>query len=270
MQKKLAILLILLNFSSHAQEKWVLQWQLKMDSTAIWDTDPLNQSYIYQKQVIQKISSTGKLMLEESNKSYGNTEKIDAQNSLKIAFFSENQQRICFLDNALALQQNCLNLSDLDVNLGTAMSASGQTDRIWIYDEPNQRIELITLRNNQGQVIQNINRLLNFGIIIDIQEINNNLYVFDNKNQVAWLDQYGNFIDAISLPENAAVYPIISYFLIANNKTISAFDPMTETQQDFFMGDLLLDSPILKFKTNADLIFIQTKLSLYCFMVEKT
>lgn len=250
------------------QEKWVLLWKTNMDSTAIWDTDGLSQCYVFQRQNIQKLSASGKLMLEESNKSYGDIEKIDALNPLKIAFFSESQQRICFLDNALALQQNCINLSDLDVNLGTTISSSGQTDRIWIYDEPNQRIELVTLRNNQSQIIQNINRLLGFDHIINIQEINNLLYVFDDKHQIAWLDQYGNFIDALTLPSFGAAYPIQDYILFSEDKKIQAIHTVTEDKQLFFDQDLI-DSSIIKFKTFANLIFIQTKTTLYCFTLKK-
>jgi hypothetical protein len=250
-----------------AQETWVQQWKIAMDSSSIWDIDPLNQTYIFQQQNIQKLNSVGKVILAESNKSYGNTEKIDAQNSLKIAFFSESQQRICFLDNALALQQNCINLSDLDINLGTAVSASGQTDRIWIYDEPSQLIELVTLRTNQGQLIQNINRLLGFKNISEIQEINNKLYIFGNDFQVAWLDQYGNFIDAITLPQNKGVYPLETTFLYAQGKKILAFNPVDETSLSFFDGTTLLDSPIRKLKVNTDLLFIQTSTSYYCFKI---
>ena len=91
--------------SGFSQQTWKELWHLELDSTAIWDIDPMHQSIVYQNQSIQKRDAKGQLMLQESIKSLGNIQKIDAQNPLKIALFSEDQQSICFLDNALARVQ---------------------------------------------------------------------------------------------------------------------------------------------------------------------
>ena len=220
---------------------------MELDSTAIWDVDPIHQSIIYQNQNIQKRDAKGQIMLQESIKSLGNIQKIDAQNSLKIALFSEDQQSICFLDNALALQGDCIYLSDLNISLAASMSASIQTDRIWVYDEPNSKIELITLRNGQGQQIQNVKGLLNMKSIVNMQEIDNRLFLFDTENQVAWFDQFGNFIDVATLTQTV--------------------DLNSEFVSFFFAGDALLDSKVLKMKVSGERLYIQTQKTLYCFKI---
>lgn len=267
MHKLLVIFYFIGTFVGHTQQNWKEIWKIPLDSTAIWDIDILNQSIVFQNQTIQKRDPSGKLVLQESFKSIGNIKKIDAQNPLKIAFFSEDQQRICFLDNALALQNNCLNLNDLDVSMGTSMSNSMQTDRLWIYDEPNSRIELITLRNGQGQQVQNVSGLLNLKTIINIQEIDNRLFVFDEINQVAWFDLFGNLIDLAVLPVGYAVYPINKHFLVAAEKQISSFDYQEELFAPFFEGENRLDSSIKRIKVSGDRLYIQTLETLYCFQI---
>lgn len=250
-----------------SQQSWKELWHLELDSTAIWDIDPIHQSIIYQNQNIQKRDAKGQIMLQESIKSLGNIQKIDAQNPLKIALFSEDQQSICFLDNALALQGDCIYLSDLNVSLAASMSASIQTDRIWIYDEPNSKLELITLRNGQGQQVQNVKGLLNMKAIVNMQEIDNRLFLFDEDNQVAWFDQFGNFIDVAILTPKKPIYPIQDYFLIAEGKNIQTVDLNSEFVAFFFAGDHLLDSKILKMEVSGDRLYIQTQKMLYCFKI---
>lgn len=260
-------LILLIPIWGHTQQTWKELWHFDIDSTAIWDIDPMHQSIIYQNQNIQKRDAKGQIMLQESIKSLGNIQKIDAQNPLKIVLFSEDQQSVCFLDNALALQGDCIYLSDLNVSLASSVSASIQTDRIWIYDEPNSKIELITLRNGQGQLVQNVKGLLNMKSIVNIQEIDNRLFLFDEENQVAWFDQFGNFIDVATLPPNKPVYPIQDYFLIADGKNIQALNIDAEPVSVFFLGDSLLDSPILKMEVSGERLYIQTQKRLYCYRI---
>lgn len=250
-----------------SQQAWKELWHLELDSTAIWDIDPMHQSIIYQNQSIQKRDAKGQIMMQESIKSLGNIQKIDAQNPLKIALFSEDQQSICFLDNALALQGECINLSDLNISLAASMSASIQTDRIWIYDEPNSILELITLRDGQGQQVQNVKGLLNMKSIVNMQEIDNRLYLFDEENQVAWFDQFGNFMDVATLTPYKPIYPIQDYFLIAEGKNIQTVDINSKFVSFFFTGDAVLDSKVLKMEVSGDRLYVQTEKMLYCFKI---
>jgi hypothetical protein len=267
MYRLLFSFLLLLPIWGHSQQAWKELWHLDLDSTAIWDIDPIHQSIIYQNQNIQKRDAKGVIMLQESIKSLGNIQKIDAQNPLKIVLFSEDQQSVCFLDNALALQGDCIYLSDLNVSLAASVSASIQTDRIWIYDEPNSKIELITLRNGQDQLVQNVKGLLNMKSIVNIQEIDNRLYLFDEINQVAWFDQFGNFIDVATLTPYKPIYPIQDYFLIAEGKNIQTVNLDSEFVSFFFAGDALLDSKILKMEVSGDRLYIQTQKMLYCYRI---
>lgn len=259
------LLMCCLSLASYGQDNWKQVWSVTMDSTAVWDIDNLRNCYVYMNQTIKKIDTQGKTVLQESYKSLGEITKIDAQNPLKIACFSEGQQRICFLDNALALQNTCLDLNELHVALASSFSASLQTDRIWIYDEPNSQLLLVTIRTGQSQQSQNVKGLLALSTIMDIQEDDNRLFLFDDNNQVAWFDQFGNFMDYVQLPAGQVVYPYKNSFLVAQGNTIYAYDRQGKQGEIVFQGNEENTAMPIKIRINSDLLFVQTTHSLTCY-----
>lgn len=259
-----------INFTGFSQKNWQMQWSVPIDSNAVWDIDNIRYCYIFTNQTFRKIDVNGKTILQESYKSLGDITKIDAQNPLKIACFSEGQQSICFLDNALAVQNDCVDLNDLNVDLATGFSASLQTDRIWVYDEPNSKLLIITLRTGQSQVSQNVKSLLELGIVTDIQEIDNRLFLFDDHNQVAWFDMYGNFMDYTQLPESAFIYPLKNNFLVGNQREIIAYDVNGQKIELFWKDPTPGTEFIRKIKIEGDCLYVQTKSTLTCYrLIEK-
>lgn len=267
--KVISICFFIASFTATGQMKTELLWASKLDSTAVWDVDNIRYCYVYANQTIRKIDTQGKTILQESYKSLGEITKIDAQNPLKIACFSEGQQKICFLDNALAKQNDCVDATDLGAELVTCFSASVQTDRVWLYDEPMSKLILVTLRTNQGQLSQNIKGLLAIGNVTDIREIDNRLYVFDDKNQVLWFDNYGNFIDYVNLPNTQFIYPLNDYFIAVSGDQLQVYDQQ-ENQISSFLGfESSLTSSILRIKIVGDFLFIQTKTELRCYRISE-
>ena len=244
-----------------------LIWQIPVDTDAIWDVDNIRYCYVYSNQNIRKIDPSGRTLLQASYKSLGDISKIDAQNPLKIAFFSEGQQKVCFMDNALALQNDCLDMSDLGAELVSAYSSSVQTDRIWIYDEPQSRLMLVTLRNNQSQLSQNVKSILDLGIVQNIQESENRLFVFDDKNQVLWFDLYGNFMDYVVIPNAEYIYPVGNHFLAVEGNVLNAYNIDGELTEKLTRFDLKNDKKILKLSINSDFLFLQTSTSLSCYQL---
>lgn len=254
-----------LAYQGYSQSSWKQVWKIPMDSNAVWDIDNLRYCYVYSNQSFKKIDQQGKIILQESYKSFGEITKIDAKNPLKIACFSEGQQRICFLDNALAQQNDCVELNDLGIELSAAFSASLQTDRVWIYDEPNSKLLLVTLRTGQSQQSQNIKGLLELATIEDMQEIDNRLYVFDANNQVVWFDQFGNFMDYVQLPASKLVYPFNQLLLIEEENQIVVYDLNGVKQEIFWSNDIENTESPVKIRINSDLLFVQTQHSLICY-----
>ena len=225
--------MLCLSFSLRAQQSWKQVWATPVDSTAVWDVDQAGNTYLVNKQTISKLDTVGKQLLTQSTKSMGTIAKIDASNWMKIAIFSEDQQRICYLDNALALQPGCIDLTELGVNLAQHFSTSAQTDRIWIYDQLNSELQLITIRNSQRQIIQNLAALVDLGTVLQLTEFQNKLYLFDNRGQVITLDNFGSFLSARSISATH-VQPFSTGFLASDKQFIRFSDEETEKLTPFF------------------------------------
>lgn len=261
----LCILFISSLIGCFAQKKWEFQFSIPLDSTSIWEVDGSNNAYVISENLIKKYDIKGKLWGQQSIKSIGTIEKIDARNPLKIVVFSEDQQRICYLDNALAVQKECIELNDYDVQLATTFSSSIQTDRVWIYDQLNSEIQLITLRNSQKQSIQNIKGLVDLGEITELIEYNNELFIVDTANQIARFDNFGNFIDVVSIPTKGTIKPADDFYMCNSDYSILLYGYDGLEKEVFFMDNGKLTSTITDFQYTGTRLYISTLTEIYCF-----
>lgn len=269
MRNCFTIVLMLLVFSAKAQQpSWKLLWQLPIDSTSIWDIDEAMNLYVVNSTSISKYSNKGQKLVGESIKSVGAIEKVDAGNAMKPAIFSENQQQICFLDNALALQ-NCIDLSEIEIELAGTFCTSVQTDRIWIYDQLNSQLRLQTLRTNQSQVIQNLKGITGLKEVDYLTEFNNQLFLGDRSNHVVILDNFGSLISEIEIPDHQAFQPFSEGLLIATKTGITAHDFQMKTAIPFFENSTISLAEITGFKYSNYQLVVATKSQIYCLQLVK-
>lgn len=263
MYKLALFFLLLFRLPLSAQEPFALVWSKPVSEDAAWDTDPAGNTYIVDRQTIVKIDSTGKQVLTQSTKSFGTVSKIDASNWLKIALFSEDQQQVCYLDNALGQQSDCIDLSALGVNLAQHFATSGQTDRIWIFDQLNSELQLITIRTNQRQIVQNLRSVADIGNVLQLTEFRNTLYLLDDRGQVILFDNFGTFTGSFQL-HGTWLQPLSAGLLLADGHTIRFHHTDNDSEQDFFTG--IPGGPhILRFQLIGKQLFVSTKNTLYCF-----
>ncbi|ASS50121.1 MAG: hypothetical protein A3D31_11165 [Candidatus Fluviicola riflensis] len=262
MYKLILFLALCFSFSSKAQQSWKQVWTAPIDSTAVWDVDQAGNAYLVDKQTISKLDTAGKQLLTQSTKSMGTIAKIDASNWMKIAIFSEDQQRICYLDNALAFQPGCIDLAEFGVNLAQHFSTSAQTDRIWIYDQLNSELQLITIRNSQRQIVQNLASLVDLGTVLQLIEFQNKLYLFDNRGQVITLDNFGSFLSAQTVA-GTHIQPFATGFLASDKQFIRFSDEETELLTPFF--ELVSGEEIKWFCFVGKRLFVSTATQLISF-----
>jgi hypothetical protein len=251
-----------------SQSNWRLNWSIATDSVYTWDVDPAKNTYLIQGSHIQKYNAQAIKQQEQSIKAIGTIQKIDAKNVLKIAVFSEDQQRICFLDNALAPQGPCIELIDQGIQLAQTFVYSNQIDRVWVFDEINAELKLITTQNSQAQLIQNIRDLVNIQQIQSLFELNNELFLIDTAGTVVRLDNFGSLISSIQLPFSTTKGIQISdngYLITGENNQIYFISFDGDEKQLFFDGVLLNPSVIQSFKLVGKTLFIGTSNGLYCF-----
>ena len=99
-----------------------------------------------------------------SNKTLGNINYLDVNNTLRpILFFKENA-RIVVTDNTLSAQQNSYSLEDLDLYQAQLIATSLVDNGIWIYDQElfqlikvNKEFERIYESGNLEQILQKDN-----------------------------------------------------------------------------------------------------------------
>lgn len=247
---------------SMAQEpNWRKLWALSSDSTTIWDADETGNLYVVQGNDISKFGQDGKLVVSQSIRSMGSIQKVDAENSLKPTLFSEDQQQVCFLDNVLALQ-NCIDLSDQEIQLASQFSSSVQTDRFWIYDQSNSQLILITARNAQQQRIQNLKGITAFDEPLSLEEYNNQLYIIDRTQKLLVLDNFGNLLHTWELPKNQDAHPLGEGILLAIENQLFAYAPMSQELLPFFTQH---QQQILSFHFSGNRLFVQDPVGISCY-----
>ena len=265
MIKLVCALLCCFSFTGFGQNTWKLNWKTPIDSMAIWDVDAAKNAYIMFNQTLVKVDNTGKTVMQQSIKSIGNIKKIDAANFLKIAVFSEDQQRICYLDNALAIQSECIDLAKFEVELANTFSTSIQTDRLWVFDQVNSQLQLITLRSSQRQIIQNIKSLVDIGNVEQLIELNNELFLIDDSNKVVRLDNFGTLISVFEANPAGIVQPFETGYLYGSAHSIVAHNYEGTEQIELFKADEEVVGNIKGFKLIDSILFISTSDHLYCF-----
>lgn len=162
---------------------------------AVWTVDGLENIIISDRDRLTKFDKNGKLLFEQSQKAYGRFDKVEMVNSLKMYAFSETQQVVCFFDNSLSTLEKCIDLSEYDVINVSTVAASGQSDKMWVFDQVNSTLHLLSFNNLlQTQQIKNLNGILNADNIDQLLEWDNKLFLLDNKKGVYVLDVYGTLI----------------------------------------------------------------------------
>ncbi len=196
---KLSFLVLIFSFQSYSQNtengNWQFMGKLDLNDNALWAVDLLENTYVSSDDVLNKYDSAGILKFSQSIKSLGHIKSLQPVNVMKFMTFSEEQQTLCFFDNTLTINENCIDLSSYSLGLVTNVCSSSQTDKIWVIDQLNNSLIQINFRlNGQNQEVKNTKGILDMSEIISIKERNNILYVFDTNGKLYQFDLYGTLL----------------------------------------------------------------------------
>ena len=146
--------------SEQNQWEWLQNYPIGMDE--VWVVDGIGNVIITHRDQLTKYGPDGKVLFEQSQKSFGRLEKIESFNTLKFVCFSEQQQTLCFFDNSLTALEKCIELADYDILNATHFATSGQSDKLWVFDQVNSTLRLLSLNGlNQDQAIKNLGGIIN-------------------------------------------------------------------------------------------------------------
>ncbi len=179
---------------------WKLMDSISCDSNTVWTVDWIGNLIIQQGGKIDKYDTTGNMLFSQSIKKLGKISAISPVNAMKIALFSEDQQSVCILDNTLTLSQECVDLDRYDIQWASCFSSSGQQEKMWIFDELNNRLLLISTNNtSQFQEVKNVKGILNSAAIVEIEEYENRLFIRENNGRLFEFDIYGSLVNVYDM-----------------------------------------------------------------------
>ncbi len=223
MKQWLGILFLAFAFIGKAQDsagvRLIEQSSFPIDSLAYWNMDALGNHFVSSNGWISKVDDFGTVKYVQSIKSYGSTEELVTINTMKLLHFSLEQQTICFFDNTLTPAENCLELSDFQILTATLISASSQSDKIWVMDQLNSTLYQLPISGNDPiQQVGNLNGLLNFDFISRMKEAGNKLFLSTSDGMVV-LDMYGSLLEIYAATEIVSFDANESHlYVLANNE----------------------------------------------------
>ena len=168
-----------------------------IDSNEVWAVDGIGNVISSHDGTINKYDTIGTLKFSQSVKSMGRMQQLLPINSMKLVHFSEEQQTLCYLDNTLTEFDDCLELADRDVVNASRVASSSRPDLVWVFDDLNSKLLLLSLEGNrqQEQEIDNLGGILDLGNISQIIEKGNRLYIVDEGKGVYIFDLYGSLLE---------------------------------------------------------------------------
>lgn len=191
-------------------------------STATYIDGQLNL-YFVNKDEISKQSSYS-TPIKQSLKQWQTIDDIETISTLKVSVFSKSQQQICFLDNTLSTNGNCINLDDLGLfNVG-AIAASKRPDMLWLYDELNSRLVLFNfISNKEIQKVDNLQGILGISGEITLNENESGLWISSSDGKICLMDDFMNVVRCVS-ETNHAMIPFADGFFFVKENTLYYHD----------------------------------------------
>ena len=141
---------------------------------------------------------------------------------MKVIAFSEEQQIVCFFDNTLTQSEDCIELSTNFIQNATIVVTSAQPNKIWVYDQLNSKLYLLSIgETSQQQEIDNLRGILNSSQFSQLIERNNQLLLLNQNKGVYVMDMYGSLIESIEMANLLKVdADAINYYFITKDKLI--------------------------------------------------
>jgi hypothetical protein len=242
-----------------------LKNKIQFSNSINWDLDNFGNILVAQKDKLQKIDADGKVLFEQSLKKFGEIASIDARNPMKILLFSEEQQSVFYVDNTLSNQENEIDLNEFDITYATKISASNRPDKIWVYDQENSKINLISSNKSQTQQIENILGLLDLNKVNQFFEAQDFLWILDNEKGIYQFDLYGTLISSFEMSGISYLDVDDNYLYILKGNSIIIQDKSNSLQQKIIN---LPEKDLVKFKFQDKKFTCETKNAIFIYSID--
>lgn len=211
--------------------QWKQEHEYALGDQEVWTVDVLENIIVSDNGLIRKYNASGALQYTQSIKSLGRTTQIVPINTMKLIHFSEDQQSLCYFDNTLSSMNDCIDLSAEGIVYATMIGYSNQPDKIWLLDNVNSRLLLMSLRDqSQQQEIKNLKGILNLKGITQIAERGNRLFLLDPERGIFVFDMYGSLIELIPLLDQIQVDAYENSLFSIDEKQLTVYAMQTGEQ----------------------------------------
>ena len=269
MINKFFFFMLLFNLNCVISQQESYSWEkvnsYKINKGETWAVDLLENIYISSGEIIHKYDSTGNIIFSQSIKSLGNVTEIIPINTMKLLHFSEDQQTLCYFDNTLSFIDDCLDLSVEGIISAELICASNQPNKVWVVDNLNLTLHLLSLSNKQqSQIVRNLRGILDINKITQILERENKLFLIDNTKGIYILDLYASLIEFIDQKN--------ILYLDVNEATIFILSDTDLFVKNLFTGDQLsINLPvdgIFELKYKNDFFYLRVNQNIYKYKLQ--
>ena len=189
------------------------------EGTSATFLDGQQNVYFVNKDEINKFSNYS-TPIKQSIKKWQSIDDIESINSLKLAVFSKSQQQLCFLDNTLSENGNCINLDELGLLNVAALATSKRADMLWMYDELNSSLVLFNfVSKKEIQRVDNLQGILGISGEITLNENEYGLWISSSDGKICLLDDFMNVVRCAS-ETNQAMIPFANGFFFVNENRL--------------------------------------------------
>jgi hypothetical protein len=217
------LILLLLATASHAADSLRLIKSIPMQARMM-TVDELGNVYVVrQDNSMLRLTEQGDSSAVYRSIQNGNIGQVDATNPLRIVLYYPAYQRIVLLDKMLTAK-NELDLKKLHI-YSTAYVASAADGDLWVYDLFNARLikvsEQLSISAQSNDLRQQVDRAPQPSFIV---ERNRKVYLCDTAQGIFTFDQYGSYINTLSIYGARYLQVIGSQLVYRNGDTLHSFD----------------------------------------------
>lgn len=248
---------------------WHLKDSIKIGRNAVWSVDILQNIYVSNAGVVNKYDSTSALKFSQSIKSLGELSDLIVINTMKLVYFSDEQQILCYMDNTLAQNEDCIRLGDRDIISATTVAKSDRSNKVWVFDDINSRLLLIDTEseNTAPFVIENVRSIIGEGNVAQMVESGGRLYLNCPSSGVYIFDLYGALVGKIKdLDVRAITADQTGVYLLVNDREL-------KYQSATYEDPVLVSLPMMHvddLKVTGSLVYLKSGDFVYKYSLEKS
>jgi hypothetical protein len=164
--------------------------------------DKMGYMYAVESDRIIKYSPQGDSMFYYCNKLLGEIDQLEVSLALRPLIFYKNSNQIIITDNTLSAQINqTIPLEQLDWQQVTRIASSFNDNKVWLFDQSNFELLLVSRQLNIEQRSGNLLQIINLDSIEakQIKEYQNKIFLNNPKNGIHIFDLFGTYYNTIHL-----------------------------------------------------------------------